>query len=55
VLLGQLVNAEHFLQCKLDYAVYDYVHDQLCVSVPIDRLASEWPTNQLSCVLNGDH
>ena len=35
------MNTDHFLQCKLDYAVYDCVHDQFCVSVPIDRLASE--------------
>lgn len=38
VLLGQLTNIEHFLQCRMDDAVYFMVAENYCVSVPFDKL-----------------
>jgi len=38
ILLGQLTNVEHFLQCRMDDAVYFMVAEDYCVSVPFDKL-----------------
>lgn len=38
VLPGQLSNAEHFIQCRMDEAVYFMMREHYCVSVPFDKL-----------------
>ena len=38
LLLGQLTNVEHFMQCRMEEAVYFMMTGHCCVSVPFDKL-----------------
>lgn len=38
LLLGQLTNVEHFMQCRTEDAFYFMMSDHYCVSVPFDKL-----------------
>ena len=38
VLLGQLTNVDHFVQCRMEEAVYFTMGGHYCVSVPFDKL-----------------
>lgn len=43
VLLGQPSNVEHFLQCRMEAAVYSTMLEHFCVSVPFDKLVGmQW-------------
>ena len=38
MLLGLLNNVDHFIQCRMEEAVYSMMGEHYCVSVPFDKL-----------------
>ena len=54
VLLGQLTNVEHFMQCRMEEAVYFnnfMMTGHYCVSVPFDKLVGMYAGSAGMCCL----